>query len=183
MKFFVVALGQSGHSLWTMNIPLLLEIKEKFLEEPKRCSMDQWLTLDAKWKYPPEFVPECNTIGCIAGWAVQLSQRTREVEASSGGGVRAMAIKVLDISLPDSEFLFFISRWPDFLGGQYNELSADARGAYYTMPQGEERSKKIDQDLKQMADITCKAIDAFIDKFASEDEKRMMQRAASEGQV
>jgi len=55
-----------------MNVKLLRKIKRHILAQPKRFDMNFIGTRDMK-SFKPNRVPECGTIGCIAGWACALS--------------------------------------------------------------------------------------------------------------
>jgi hypothetical protein len=62
-----------------MNTELLLKVKEEILAEPRKLHMDTWLwdardflEVDGEG-VPEERMPPCKTVGCIAGWAVAVS--------------------------------------------------------------------------------------------------------------
>jgi hypothetical protein len=56
-----------------MNTELLLKVKEEILTEPRKIYMDTWLWDAREVAVPEERIPPCETVGCIAGWAVAVS--------------------------------------------------------------------------------------------------------------
>lgn len=112
---------------------LLLRVKAHILEEPNRLKMTHWV-LDkseasggrsctgAYWGEPPlggiQF-PKCNTVGCIAGWAVLL---TDGMNAASEADFLIVdrAKQLLGFGrYYDADALFSVDDWPDDLRRAY----------------------------------------------------------------
>lgn len=93
----------------SMNVELLQKIKQAILEEPRRIDMTSWALHPLSVENPPA----CNTVACIAGWAVALTNNLRG-KALSGfeDGIEYTAEKYLDLPYPFSRRLFYMSRWP-----------------------------------------------------------------------
>jgi hypothetical protein len=99
-----------------MNVRLLRKVKAHILEEPRRFAMGTWLK-----KYIPgtlidepdsetlemRRVPACGTVGCIAGWTVDLTGG-KSSRASFDGAAR----RRLGISPTKSTRLFYTYSWP-----------------------------------------------------------------------
>lgn len=61
-------------------IKVLKRIKQIILEEPERMVMTNWCSIDHAPDPDECFrfnVPECNTVCCIAGWAVAIKEMQR----------------------------------------------------------------------------------------------------------
>jgi hypothetical protein len=140
-----------------MNVALFEKIKTQILEEPKRLDMQVGLLFNA-WKstnLPSWRVPACGTIGCIAGWAVMLSDNriTRSLDVGrvgwdfSWGFVSLTAAQVLDVPEDVLDQLFHVSNW-----------DIDLQDSYY---------EAIAEDLlATRAKITVMAIDRFVAKYS-----------------
>lgn len=97
-----------------MNKPLLLQIKEAILAEPRGFQMSRWVThtregvilreLGVNWA-----APRCGTIGCIAGTACILSGDT---EGSTIFTVAERATTLLGLTSLQAARLFFLGEWP-----------------------------------------------------------------------
>ena len=61
-----------------LNLQLFSDICNKWIEEPRRLDMYEWLNIGREfendWESPP-----CNTVGCIEGWARFLSSKNNFV--------------------------------------------------------------------------------------------------------
>lgn len=120
-----------------LNVPLLHRIQAHILEEPKRLDMENWFTKEADKHYMPYMVPACNTVGCIAGWATQLSGFSSfSLDASK-------VILGFDKDGDLNRELFYVGEW-DF---RFSEKYRDAENP-------EERAK-----------VTVEYIDFFISKY------------------
>lgn len=80
--------------------------------EPKRSAMRIWLArgqtiLDRGLK-----VPDCKTVGCIAGWAVMQYGDSDEKRDSACDRVRASAERLLGLTRAQSNALFVDIYWP-----------------------------------------------------------------------
>lgn len=62
-------------------VELLGEVKAIIRKEPRRCFMHEWKVNNKYMKQKHDLDgPECNTVGCIAGWIIMLKPGTaREV--------------------------------------------------------------------------------------------------------
>lgn len=116
-----------------MNVKLLRKVQKHILEEPKRFAMSNYLVKknedetvfftgigrgNAKKVYNRNW-PKCNTVACIAGWAVVLSGEDftdYSFRWSSG------AAELLDLTDEDSSRLFEPTEWPkEFQKGTSND--------------------------------------------------------------
>jgi len=110
-----------------VNVRLLRKIQKHILEEPKRLRMNYWfidgLTPGARFGGRLGYfdinesaeVPECGTVGCIAGWACVLSgPKPLTGEWLDGRGQEALA-------LTDDQRLrlFNVSNWPQLFIDKY----------------------------------------------------------------
>jgi hypothetical protein len=109
-----------------LNVELLLKVKKHILQKPSRLHMAQWLVkansfttfskhghkyfcfLNSGYNEPhTRPVPECGTVGCIAGWASVLAS-TPEKQYSAFS-----ASDLLGLDSYDSSKLFFVTFWPE----------------------------------------------------------------------
>lgn len=101
-----------------MNTTLLTQIRDHILEEPKRVTMEDWLQ-----RIPKEWVtdrdPACGTIGCIAGWAVVLGLPRRKYVYN----VSTTARGVLELSVEEARWLFYVGGWPNQFRESLHTLS------------------------------------------------------------
>ncbi len=95
-----------------MNIDLLMSIKEKILEEPKRLNMSVWYckrdTVLSLWDVYGKAEPPCGTVACIAGWALLLKG-----EDVNRGNVAVRAMDALDIRGYADQLFMPYSGWPE----------------------------------------------------------------------
>lgn len=95
-----------------MNIRLLRRIQKVILEEPKRIRMGTWVT--KHHEIPLEQLPACNTIACIAGWAVSLKEkRLAEQLERIWLDVEDRACEALELKTQSADKLFYSTRWPE----------------------------------------------------------------------
>ncbi len=105
-----------------LNIPLLLQVREKVTSDPKSLEMDYWV----------RDTEECGTVGCIAGWAVMLrwpDKDEAEMQAPSIPDAARMALLFPDstpfcasVEFPEglkSGNLFFVSAWPKEMHNEF----------------------------------------------------------------
>jgi hypothetical protein len=88
-----------------MNIDNAVKLIEKLKDENTKFNMGSFIYQGNKphdWLDTVTTCPEyhCGTAGCIAGWAALLSGETR-------GSVSDIAMEQLDISMQESEWLFY----------------------------------------------------------------------------
>lgn len=115
-----------------MNVKLLRKVKKHILEEPRRFAMGTWLK-----KYTPgtlidepdseafvtRRVPACGTVGCIAGWTVDLTGGK-----SNRAAFESTARRRLEISPTKSTRLFYTYAWPQkFLDRYLNANTKQTR--------------------------------------------------------
>lgn len=135
-----------------LNVELLLKIKAHILEEPKRLAMQDWLVTGLKpgSEYHGDIedtVPDCGTVGCIAGWAVMLVDNTNHENLTS------RAIQLLGITKhPLYEQLFYTDQWRQEIKIEYM-LAVE------------------DEDHPAIAVATAKQIDWFIANYADMEAK------------
>lgn len=111
-----------------MNTKLLREIQQTFKEEPKRLDMEGW----AHDSFGPE-APRCNTVGCIAGWAVLLKEHKKtetfqqarqrfyaEVKIKPRLNYCDRAQRLLKLERTQAYRLFYVNEWPDKFQRDYN---------------------------------------------------------------
>jgi hypothetical protein len=131
-----------------MNVELLRRVQAHIREEPRRLNMETWLDkFESQAEYDEELtnsgLPPCGTVGCIAGWAVSLS----ELPGHHGNfGTEAAEL----IGDDEAHNLFFEVYWPSDL---------------------KERLAEGDVGSMEYAEVVCAAIDRFIehpDEFAFE---------------
>lgn len=120
-----------------MNTKLLLKVKKHILAKPSRLRMSNWLLsnkigtpylrgkflvdLDTAWGEPSrQRLPECGTVGCIAGWA-------RMLEGSKGKPSDMSANILLNIFPSQSDQLFYVSGWPKKFADAYQKEGVTQR--------------------------------------------------------
>lgn len=147
-----------------LNVKLLLKVKHHILEEPARLRMDMWLKkgeagADSGNSYPGygepiEFTfPACGTVGCLAGWAVQLSHPTENIQPGIDN-VHSSALEELGIDDDISPYeIFFPDHWPPEFYRRYEYARSN-----------EERAK-----------IVGEVIDNYIDAYL--DAEKTFQRS------
>lgn len=99
-------------------------------EEPRRISMGTWFNdfkSDTSWSYNilttslKSVIPPCGTVGCIAGWAIQLS--------GDGGYGHGDGKSSLKINEAQAISLFYVSSWPQHFRDVYQTTSSKAEQA------------------------------------------------------
>lgn len=111
----------------SINKELLLKVKKHILQKPSRLRMSSWVmydtgvlsaitkikgkryftNLDTGWSEPEkQRVPECGTIGCIAGWTCLINNKEKG-KNEHVSSTQAIAL----LNLPSSS-LFYITSWP-----------------------------------------------------------------------
>lgn len=122
-----------------MNVELLQRVKQHILDEPLRLEMVEGLKFRAPGtqrrvhcaneEYVP--TPACGTIGCIAGWACILGDKTF-ADAHPGdpcwGTVRERAEELLQIPTSSSR-LFRVNWWPEDLFNRYEHAETQQERA------------------------------------------------------
>jgi hypothetical protein len=95
-----------------VNTTLLRQVQAVILAEPKRVDMSIWQVRDV----PVHNLPECGTVGCIAGWADILNRTNGSCDSAT---IRALPVSLdperagaaaLDLDYP--KLLFFSRNWP-----------------------------------------------------------------------
>lgn len=147
----------------TLNIELFKKIKKHIKARPARLRMDNWLrTGDAKSEYhnsmpgygePDRFkLPECGTVGCIAGWAYVLARPDLEKDPNfklslrSGGSINIASYGAKDLGITQGikPFeLFYVDYWPQPWVDNYRNAKTQ----------------------KERAKIVCEIIDEFIRQY------------------
>ena len=132
----------------TINVELLLKVRDHILEEPRRLNMDVWLK---KWgtNYPTEELPLCRTQGCIGGWALKLAHRRMPSDIWK---IFAAAQRVLGLSFEQAQRLFHQIYWP----AQY------AKPFRYSPRAGETWYGYVLKKAQYEARLAARRIDAFI---------------------
>ena len=102
-----------------MNTELLLKVKQHILEEPRRLDMYRWLEhhkpgellWDSAYDGPEDdqvSVPDCGTVGCIAGWIVSLGGAEHLTETRL---LSNLASELLGLSRDIVDQLFYTNNW------------------------------------------------------------------------
>lgn len=92
-----------------MNVKLLRRIQRHVIEVPKRLDMECFLDRTTDSYVVHKKMPECGTVGCIAGWAVALSTK----ELVPYVNIASTAAKFLSIREEEAEKLFYPHQWPE----------------------------------------------------------------------
>jgi hypothetical protein len=137
-------------------------IKRKIRHNPLRLDMSIWnydrlLTMDKpNYRLREELQPECNTIGCISGWAqimfplISNPQKPANSGEELTAGMHSLGIDDEDIA----RRLFYVERWEPEYKGAYRALQ------YFLSKQDDNlTSEVIKLVLEEMAYYTCKQID------------------------
>lgn len=124
---------------------LLNRVKQHILEEPNRLDMDTWLHHDTPGaRYvsggSTQTVPDCGTVGCIAGWVAVLTAPVQPVSLWDLSVTKA-AQQIGWTSPRHDPWLFYVSRWPEELEDAYDHA----------------------QTPKERAEATAMAIDRYIE--------------------
>ncbi len=119
-----------------LNVRLLRKIQKMILEEPRRLNM--WLVQNHYSKRDVDNseynLPPCGTVGCIAGWALNLSGFTRSNSLNK-------AATLLGIERTASDHVFLVSDWPEKFHNRYNDARTQRQKARVT-------SNRIDYLIK-----------------------------------
>ncbi len=116
-----------------MNTKLLQKVKQHILENPARLRMNNWVTnakiiagdgtlttinnnefcfLGGGWGEPDtQPIPDCGTVGCIAGWTVIIGDNIEPTELGTISGITERAKELLRISSDQAEELFYVDDW------------------------------------------------------------------------
>lgn len=86
---------------------LLSDVKRVILAEPLRLDMGIVCLRGSSLQFRDR-VPDCGTVGCIAGWALSLKGRTSNDEENHGNTRDAQELLGLDFK--DAQSLFFVDR-------------------------------------------------------------------------
>jgi hypothetical protein len=173
----LVLCGYNKKGDLNMNTELLLKVRKHILAKPSRLRMSTWivdlerlekdrdtqhlasLTKVNKrkaftfknnefWNEPAnQAVPDCGTVGCIAGWTCILAG-FQTMESLNYCGPAKKARELLDISISEANVLFYITEWPSPFKDRY--LSPATKTA------------------KQRAKIVADRIDHFIKHHSEE---------------
>lgn len=143
-----------------MNTKLLLEIKDRILEEPRRLSMGDWILTDqSPDDIRPALMPSCNTVACIAGWAVLLTHsRISAVHIPdlakqiSKDWLEEDGATALGLTRQQEKELFFVKNWPLTFKRRYDVT--------FDWPP--------EKRIAERAKITAERIDAFIAQYGGE---------------
>lgn len=103
-----------------MNIELLRKIQAIVLEEPKRLVMERWISIPVDRR--DSRVPECGTMGCVAGWATLLSRQAQQKDSTFrelaeeirelGSIVQHTGATALKLDHGQATRLFYLNSWP-----------------------------------------------------------------------
>lgn len=91
-----------------MNTELLMEVRQRILDEPRQFDMDVFFESHAD-------IPNCGTAACIAGWAIALSEKTTPKEAKNRNfslDYEILAVRALRIDFHQANRLFYVGTWP-----------------------------------------------------------------------
>ncbi len=107
----------------------LRKIAKHILEQPRRMDMGNWYCTgdSAKDEYGSH-TPKCGTVGCIAGWAVQLygdKALLEEAAAPYSEGVNFSdeAQRLLGLTARQAGELFLPGYWPEEFREQLDDYS------------------------------------------------------------
>lgn len=103
-----------------MNRKLLRQIMATILEEPRRLDMGQWLRRRSHCRDERDFfrwqrlsaIPKCGTVGCIAGWAINLTMPERVPEEFGPEWAANTAGAKLGLTAVQGARLFWVYKWP-----------------------------------------------------------------------
>ena len=117
-----------------MNTRLLRRVQRQILAEPKRLDMLKLLMRgrEAVKCYGKDMLPLCGTVGCIAGWTVELGKGHRAKASITA------AAKLLRLTDEQANRLFFFafhcsrSYWPANFEAAYDTATTDEARAQIT---------------------------------------------------
>src|SRR5215813_13781480 len=110
-----------------MKVKLLRNIQKFILEQPDQFTMDLWVRGEQKGASGQTL---CKTAGCIAGWAVIVTDMKKgmkcedainKMENGASVSCEAHGRKALGLTKRQGERLFFTQNWPNGLGREYDE--------------------------------------------------------------
>lgn len=141
----------------TLNVALLLRVKEAILAHNERFDMAIWVSRtvvdpqDGAIDYESvntfgELAHNCDTVGCIAGWTVAIGSPTQEKYATLASEVAARLLGIPN-SLRDT--LFYTTAWPSLYEDEYERVNQSL-----TLTKAEKQ--------KRYAEIAAARIDALI---------------------
>lgn len=141
----------------TLNVDLLNKVKKHFLDEPRRLRMDTWLKQGypnqeifsagiSGYNEPEEYLlPQCGTVGCIAGWTVMLAY-PNDPSKQLSPSLQAREVLGIDEYIMPYD-LFFPDQWP-------SDFYRDYRNA---------------ESPEERARIACEVIDHFVKMYAQNE--------------
>lgn len=113
-----------------MNTELLLKISDRIIKHPDHFDMSCFFGVRSSQVGKPyilrvhptelELQTNCNTVACIAGQAILLTQRLAEV--GKGDGKKSefgLACEILGLSQEKATALFHLEYWPEPFGANY----------------------------------------------------------------
>jgi hypothetical protein len=139
-----------------LNEKLLRRVQRQILAYPRMFHMWAWLVkLGRKTKTQP-----CGTVGCIAGWTVELASRKAYLEAAKASGLHTSMINVkkrtkwvediaahlLGLTRYEAKKLFFPESWP---AEQYCMVARTAYKDGSTVKQAKAAAQYIDQFITE----------------------------------
>ena len=94
-----------------MNVAVLEKVRDHILEDPRRLNMRDWIWhyTDNQVRLNSDILPPCGTVGCIAGWILELYGHELEKET---GDIVKDAAKLLGVDLSEACCLFHLEYWP-----------------------------------------------------------------------
>ena len=111
-------------------IKRLEQVQKYILAEPKRLQMGTWAIIynvkGEMFKQDKDMddLPDCGTVGCIAGWTALLENRKALIKQELKGlqkrggqvsepDIEERARKILGLDDEQAQNLFFVSYWPE----------------------------------------------------------------------
>ena len=115
-----------------LNVTLLREIQKQILTQPKTFFMADWIRrkehrantyfINPDTQQAVQFEP-CGTAGCVAGWAVLLTEKKGEEQLNEGGPIQWKAKDLLGLT-QDEMALFSVAHWGP-LSAAYHSAGSD----------------------------------------------------------
>ena len=145
-----------------LNKKILLKVRDHILEDPRRLQMGDWLNTGLTpgtefYGDILQLVPDCGTIGCIAGWISFFYPEDDTEYYHYTRGHAERAIEAIGIN-KDSEIrfrgiasdLFYVDQWQEINEKAYEVALAN-------------------KDIKGMAHAAAAQIDWFIAEYGEEE--------------
>lgn len=151
----------------SLNMELFKKIKKHILARPSRLRMDTWVRRgnpkDTIYNHMPGYgepenfkLPDCGTVGCIAGWAVLLANPDLATDKSFGRGEERLSISTASYAASDlhikAEYkpfeLFYVDYWPTQYADSYRKAKTQ----------------------KERAKLMCEVIDEFTAQYQLAEE-------------